>query len=202
MGDPLSHLLFVLVADLLQSIINNANSMNLLKHALNQDFGQDYPIVQYADDNLIILPTDVIQLFTLKGLLRSFADSTGLRVNYTKSFLVPINVDERKALHLAQTIGCQVAAMSFTYLGLPLGTTRPSVEEFFPLVNKIERRMMGMSKMLSYQGKLILINSVLSALPTFYMCALKIPISILEQVDKYRKHSLWNKGDVNRKGVA
>jgi hypothetical protein len=94
MGDPLSHLLFVLVADLLQSIINNANSMNLLKHALNQDFGQDYPIVQYADDNLIILPTDAIQLFTLKGLLRSFADSTGLRVNYTKSFLVPINVDE------------------------------------------------------------------------------------------------------------
>jgi hypothetical protein len=51
MGDPLSHLLFVLVADLLQSIINNANSMNLLKHALNQNFGQDYPIVQYADAN-------------------------------------------------------------------------------------------------------------------------------------------------------
>jgi hypothetical protein len=25
-------------------------------------------------------------------------------------------------------------------------------------------------------------------------------ISILEQVDKYRKHYLWDKGDVNRKG--
>jgi hypothetical protein len=74
------------------------------------------------------------------------------------------------------------------------------VGEFFPLVSKIERRMMGLSKLLSYQGRLILVNSVLSTLPIFYMCALKIPISILDQVDKYRKHDLWNRGDVNRRG--
>jgi hypothetical protein len=126
------------------------------------------------------LLADAIQFFTLKGLLRSFTESTGLRVNYSKSFFVSINVDEGKALHQAQTIGCQVAAMPFIYLGLPFGTTRPSVEEFFPLVNKIGRRMMSMIKMLSYQDRLILINSVLSTFSTFYMCALKILISILE----------------------
>jgi hypothetical protein len=90
--------------------------------------------------------------------------------------------------------------MPFTYLGLPLGTTRTSVEVFLRFFNKIEMRMMGMSKMLSYQGRLILVNSVLSALPTFYMCALKIPINLFEQVDKYRKHSLRSRGDVNRRG--
>jgi hypothetical protein len=156
--------------------------------------------VQYADDTLIILLVDVVQLFTLKDLLRSFANSTSLKVNYAKSFLVPINMEESKALHLAQTIGCQVASMPFTYLGLPLGTTRPSVEEFFPLVNKVERIMMGISKMLSYQGRLILVNSVLSALLTSFMCSLKIPISILDQVDKYRKHLLRDRGGVNKKG--
>jgi hypothetical protein len=60
--------------------------------------------------------------------------------------------------------------------------------------------MMGISKMLNYQGRLILVNSVISALPTFYMCSLKIPISILNQIDKYRKHSLWGKTNVNKKG--
>jgi hypothetical protein len=34
------------------------------------------------------------------------------------------------ALHLMNTIGCQVAQMPFTYLDLPLGTSRPSVEDF------------------------------------------------------------------------
>jgi hypothetical protein len=41
------------------------------------------------------------------------------------------------ALHLANTIGCQVAEMPFTYLGLPVGTTRPTVDEFAPFLNRI-----------------------------------------------------------------
>jgi hypothetical protein len=146
------------------------------------------------------MSTDANPLLTLKGLLRCFADSTGLRVNYNKSFLVPINVEEDRALHLANTIGCQVVAMPFTYLGLPLGTTKPTVDEFTPFLNRIERRMMWLNKLVSYRGRLILINSILSAMCTFYMCASKMPISILEQVDKYRKHCLWNRGDVNKKG--
>jgi hypothetical protein len=59
---------------------------------------------------------------------------------------------------------------------------------------------MGLNKLLSYQGRLILVNSILSALATFYMCTFKMPMSILEQVDKYRKHYFWNRCDVNKKG--
>lgn len=80
------------------------------------------------------------------------------------------------------------------------GTTRPSVQHFSPLINKIERRLSAISKMLPYHGRLILVNSVFSVLPTFYMCSLQIPPPILEQIDKYRKHYLWNGGDINRKG--
>lgn len=49
-GDPLSPLLFVLAADLLQSMVNKANRDGLLLHPLGLTFGGDYPIVQYADD--------------------------------------------------------------------------------------------------------------------------------------------------------
>jgi hypothetical protein len=45
----------------------------------------DFPIVQYADDTLLIMKADAQQLIFLKSLLNSFADSTGLRVNYRKS---------------------------------------------------------------------------------------------------------------------
>lgn len=40
--------------------------------------------------------------------------------------------------------------------------------------------MMGISKLLSYSGRLLMVNSVVPALPTFYMCTLKIPASINE----------------------
>ena len=45
-------------------------------------------------------------------------------------------------------------------------------------------------------------NSVFSALPTFYMCSLKIPIQVIKQIDIYRRHCLWCKGDINRRGTC
>lgn len=111
-------------------------------------------------------------------------------------------MEEGKTNSLAAAFGCQVGEMSFTYLGLPLGITRPTLDEYMPLLNRIERRMMGLNKMLTYSGRLILVNSVLSALPTFYLCTLRIPVTVWDQIDKYRKHHLWDNGDLSRKEVA
>lgn len=52
----------------------------------------DFPILQYADDTLIFMQGDARQLFFLKAILNSFAESTGLKVNYEKSMMVPINI--------------------------------------------------------------------------------------------------------------
>jgi hypothetical protein len=57
-GDPLSPLLFVLAADLLQSLINAAYRNNLISLPLGCSYGQAYLIVQYADDTLIIMPAE------------------------------------------------------------------------------------------------------------------------------------------------
>lgn len=138
----------MLAADFFQTIVNKAWNLGVLNHPLSKDFGGDYPIVQYADDTLLIMPADARTLFNLKGLLRSFIDSTGLKVNFHKSSLVPINLSTEEAQHLANTFGCNAGTMPFPYLGLPLGTTRPSIQDFSPLLNRIERRLSGISKML------------------------------------------------------
>jgi hypothetical protein len=39
----------------------------------------------------------------------------------------------------------------------------------------------------------------MSSLATFYMCSIKVPITILKQADKYRRHCLWRGGDINAK---
>jgi hypothetical protein len=56
----------------------------------------DYPIVQYADDTLLIMKADAQQLIFLESLLNSFAESTGLNVNYNKSQMLPINVSDEE----------------------------------------------------------------------------------------------------------
>lgn len=148
----------------------------------------------------MVMPADGNQLIALKNILDFFATSTGLKVNYEKSFIVPINVRHDRMILLSQSTGCQVGSMPFTYLGLPLGLTRPSVTKFMPLLTRVEKHLMGISRMLTYEGRLVLVNSVYSSMPTFSMCSLKIPIDILDQLDKYRKYVLWNGDDVTKKG--
>ena len=67
-GDPLSPLLFVIAADLLQSLVNRASSLNILNAPIPQP-NDDFPIVQYADDTLMIMQADANQLFFLKSLM-------------------------------------------------------------------------------------------------------------------------------------
>jgi hypothetical protein len=97
--------------------------------------------MQYADDTLIILEASATQLFFLKGILQSFSDSIGLKINFSKSMMVPINVSNEKLDHLARTFGCATGSFPFTYLGLPMGISRPRVDDFLPLINKCERRL-------------------------------------------------------------
>jgi hypothetical protein len=42
-------------------------------------------------------------------------------------------------------------------------------------------------------------NAVLTALPTFHLCALALPKSVIKQIDKFRKHCLWRGADINSK---
>jgi hypothetical protein len=126
----LSPLLFVLAADILQSLINKANNMGLLRLPINVGYLEDFPIIQYADNTLLIMEACPQQLFVLKVILNAFADSTGLEVNYSKSNMIPINLNPDRLHHLAATFNCQAGSLPFTYLGLPLSSSKPSIEEF------------------------------------------------------------------------
>jgi hypothetical protein len=129
-GDPLSPLLFVLAADLLQSIVNKACEGGILRLPLPNNCGPDFPIIQYADDTILIMEACPRQLFFLKAMLNSFADSIGLHVNYHKSNIYPINVTDQKMEILTNTFHCKIGSLPFTYLGLPLGIQIPKLGAF------------------------------------------------------------------------
>jgi hypothetical protein len=122
----------------------------------------DFPVIQYADDTLVIMPAHVNQIMIMKDIMEKYAQSTGLKINFHKSSLIPINLGEPRIAEIASLLGCVVASMPFTYLGLPLGTTKPSMHELMPLVDMIERRVSATFMLMSYSGKVSLINTLLT----------------------------------------
>jgi hypothetical protein len=185
-GDPLSPLLFVIAAELLQYLVNRASTLALLKAPIPCENGE-FPIVQYADNTFLILQADARLLFFLKALLNSFETASGLRVNYNKSQILPINVGHDRLQHLANTFGCQVGSLPFTYLGLPMGTTKPCIEDLTPIMDRVERRLLACSTWLSYSGIMPIV--------TYTLCTIKVPKGFIENIDRARKQCLWRGND-------
>lgn len=69
--------------------------------------------------------------------------------------------------------------------------------DFSPLTDRIERKLTASSTFLSYGDRLTLVNSVLSSLPTYYMCSLSLPVAVIENIDRARRHCLWRGNDLN-----
>ncbi len=139
-----------------------------------------FPIIQYADDTLIIMKTDQKELFCLKALLNTYTLCTGLKINFHKSCMIPTNTYSQKLKILAGTFGCTIGALPFTYLGRPMVTTKQKkIIDFAPLIDKIERRLPSTTAFLNHGQRLTMVNSVLSSLPTYYMCILHLPKKVI-----------------------
>ena len=53
---------------------------------------------------LVIMERGAMKVFFLNSILNSFSESIGLKVNYRKSMMVPINISEEKARALSKNI--------------------------------------------------------------------------------------------------
>jgi hypothetical protein len=114
--------------------------------------------------------------------------------------MYPINVTHDKLSLLANTFGCDVGTMPFTYLGLPMGTTKPRMEDLTPMMDRVERRLSACSTWLSYSGRLEMVNSAITPITTYAMCTIKLPKGVIDNIDRARKQSLWRGNDPEKKG--
>jgi hypothetical protein len=160
----------------------------------------DFPIAQYVDDTIMMLEADLPQVLHLKNLLHSFAMSIGLQVNFHKSSIIPLNVPDSKLDEIDAALGCKIASMPFTYLGLPMGTTKPRMQDLTPLMDRVERRLLACSNYLSYSRRLEMINFVLTPTVTYVMCSLILPVGVIDNIDRIRRQCLWRGNDANKKG--
>jgi hypothetical protein len=51
---------------------------------------------------------------------------------------------------LADDFGCQVGLMPFTYLGLPVGTTKPTIAKLSSLVCRLERKLIRLKRIYNF----------------------------------------------------
>jgi hypothetical protein len=194
-GDPISPYLFLLVAETLQRLIREDGGR--IKHPVTE--GMPCAVLKYADDTLIVLKGDLSGVQALKLLLDQFAGMTGLHINFAKSTVVPIHMDEQLTQNCVQALGCRKEGFPQAYLGLPLSTAKLTLPAYTPYIQKVDRYLGSwQAQLLNPMGRTVLVNSVLDSQLVYFMSSLVIPPSVIQQMDRRRRAFMWA-GETNGK---
>jgi hypothetical protein len=84
-GDPLSPILFNLVADMLALLIERAKKLGFLDGLVPHLVEDGLSILQYADDTILFLEDDPVKAKGLKLVLSAFEKLSSLKINFHKS---------------------------------------------------------------------------------------------------------------------
>ena len=145
----------------------------------------------FTDYTILFCDAMVEQILHVRLLLLCFQAMTGLKVNVAKSELVLIG-EVNNVYVLAEILGCRVGALPMTYLGMPLGASHKSPSIWNPILEKIHRKLAGWKKLyLSKGGRLTLLKSTLSSLPTYFLSLFTIPTHVANKIEKLHRDFLW-----------
>ena len=93
---------------------------------------------------------------------------------------------------LAGVLGCTVVSVPTYYLDLPLGAKYKDKSIWDPVVERFEKKLSGWrANYLSKGGRLTLIRSVLSSMPTYFLSLFPIPVLVAAKLEAIQRKFLW-----------
>ena len=96
----------------------------------------------FVDDTLIFCDTDLDQLLIICLVLIWFEAVSGFKINLGKSELVHVGQVYSIEL-LVDVLGCKLGLLPMRYLGLPLGAKFKEKSIWNPIMEKVEKRLVG-----------------------------------------------------------
>lgn len=141
-GDTLSPFLFNLAMEVLHRLIVKAIDKGLWE-GVEIRKGHDLRIshLKFADDTLLFCPARKEYLLNIKKTLIVFQLVSGLKLNFHKSSLVDINVNQEFLSLMARRLLCTIEELPIIYLGLPLGADKGKKEMWRTVVEKMEKKL-------------------------------------------------------------
>ncbi|XP_020270673.1 uncharacterized protein LOC109845818 [Asparagus officinalis] len=194
-------MLFLLVVDVLCRMLRNSCDHGDLSELHLKGQLNDIKSLQFVDDTIIFNKAAESDIINLKLILYLFKNFSGLAINLSKSNLLYNGKSSSKGATLANILNCSIASPPIKYLGFPLKRGSLSRSDWQPLLDSLHYKLSSWkSKHLSIGGRLVLLKSVLSSLPVYYMSFFKLPPWLIKNIDRIRHNFLWGKASDNIKG--
>ena len=120
-------------------------------------------------------------------------------MNLDKSFLLPVGKVENGE-NLALELGCKIGSLPAEYLGLSLGAKQKASSVWDGVEERFRKRLANWKRQyISKGGRLTLIRSTLSNLPTYVRSLFRLPRKVKIRLEKIQRDFLWGGGNLERK---
>ncbi|MCH92733.1 RNA-directed DNA polymerase (Reverse transcriptase) [Trifolium medium] len=189
-GDHLSPFLFLIAAEGFSMLMKRAVELGKFIGFRFEKADERFTHLQYMDDTLIIGEKGWENISIIKANLLLFELMSGLKVNFHKSLLVGVNIPHRWLEEAANILNCKVGFNQFKYLGLPIGANQNRKDTWYPVIEVVRSRWSRWkNKQLSIGGRVVILKSVLFALPVYFLSFFKAPTGIISKLESILKIS-------------
>lgn len=128
---------------------------------------------------------NVDSVLGIKNILYLFYSFSGLSVNVEKTEFFCSGVFEGAVRVIVEESGFQIGKLPVRNLGVPLVTRNLSLADCEPLLKKLRDKVEGWSsKLLSYAGRLQLVQAVLFSIQVYWSRHFILPKRVIKEIDK------------------
>lgn len=182
-GDSLSPMLFILAMEALQHMFRFADNQGMLTPLARR--GLTHRLSFFADDVMLFLKPTANDIAVCAAILEDFGNVAGLRVNASKCSAIPIRCTDEMVNLIHQGLGYPITTFPIKYLGLPISLRKQSAAQFKEIVEGVIRKLPNWRAAdMDKAGCLILVQSVLCAMPIHAMLALDVPPKVLSSITR------------------
>ncbi|XP_057415858.1 uncharacterized protein LOC130710563 [Lotus japonicus] len=190
-GDPLSPLLFNIVANGMSCMLNQLLEGDA-PCGVELALGFRINHLQFAYDSLLFSDCDEFQFQTLAMAIEAYLYSSGLKVNFNKSAVYGVNAPPSLIQQAETWWNFKICSLPFIYLGSPLGGNPRHLSLWNPVLENMTAKLgLWSSRFLSLSGRLVLIKSVMNAIPLYYMALYKAPKGVIQRLERIMRRFLW-----------
>ena len=196
-GDPLSPYLFTIAMNALYAILNN-KPVGFKHHWRCKDLGINH--LFFADDVLLFSNGDKNSINHIMKSVNIFSTISGLIPSIHKSTVFFCNCDSNLMNWFDNNFKMPRGSLPVKFLGVPLISTKLSVNECMPLIDKLTSRLYSWTAiLLSFAGRAQLIKAVLMAIQSFWSNHFLLPAAVHKNIQKIFTRFQW-KGDIHSTG--
>ena len=195
-GDPLSSYLFVIIMDALSMLIAKRVEESSRD---GQPFDYHWRCSKnkithlcFADDLMLFCGKSARSINTLHSSLQEFSILSGLTPNKDKSCIFLAGNNQSYNSLVLQVFQFPCSTLPLRYLGVPLITTKLSYANCHMLIDGITSRIRNWkAKLLTFAGRLQLIQSVLCSVQSYWNGLFILPKKVIKQVEQILRRFLW-----------